>query len=48
MRYGRTAAVGVGLPEQHDWVAVGERGGDFLFAVLGEEVALGKEEEHRL
>eukprot|EP00964_Phaeocystis_antarctica_P025280 scaffold14193_cov85-Phaeocystis_antarctica.AAC.2 len=41
--HGCTAAVGVSLVEQHDRIAVGERGGDLLLAVCGGEVALGEE-----
>eukprot|EP00964_Phaeocystis_antarctica_P025589 scaffold14406_cov69-Phaeocystis_antarctica.AAC.4 len=41
--HGCTAAVGVSLVEQHDRVAVSERGGDLLLAVCGGEVALGEE-----
>ena len=41
--HGCTAAVGVSLVEQHDRIAVGERGGDLFLAVCGGEVALGEE-----
>eukprot|EP00964_Phaeocystis_antarctica_P063677 scaffold38239_cov66-Phaeocystis_antarctica.AAC.3 len=43
---GRAAVVGVGLVEQHDRVAVGERGCDLLLTVGGKEVAFGEEDEN--
>eukprot|EP00964_Phaeocystis_antarctica_P112396 scaffold76565_cov61-Phaeocystis_antarctica.AAC.5 len=45
---GRAAVVGVGLMQQHDRVAVGERGSDLFLTIGGKEVAFGKEDENGL